>query len=121
MIIFSLIDVLTYTAISMNLEQLLDVFPQKMNVTNLNSDKKIDSNKTECLDDAIQFAYTNSDDLDQFLHNSNNMDVKDSTDILNEIQNYDPYIVMCKETMHANQIKKLITATGQQLLCTLNL
>ncbi|KAI4454775.1 hermansky-pudlak syndrome 3 protein [Holotrichia oblita] len=113
-------DVLTYTAISMNLEQLLDVFPQKMNVTSLSSDKKIDSNKTECLDDALQFTYTNSDDLDQFLRNSN-IDTKDSTDILNEIQNYDPYILMCKETMHANQIKKLITATGQQLLCTLNL
>lgn len=45
----------------------------------------------------------------------------DEDDVLNEIQNYEPYLIMCKETMHANQIKKLISATGQQLLCTLNL
>lgn len=104
----------------MQLEQLLDVFPQKMNVTNSDADKKVDSNKTQSQDDDIlEFSYI-GDDLDTFLSNSN-VDVKDGRDILNEIQNYDPYIVMCKETMHANQIKKLITATGQQLLCTLNL
>ncbi|KRT79408.1 hypothetical protein AMK59_8468 [Oryctes borbonicus] len=113
-------DVLTHAATSMHLEQLLDVFPQRMNVANLDPDKKIDSNKVETLDDALQFTYGCGDDLEQFLKNSN-VDIKDSADILNEIQNYDPYIVMCKETMHANQIKKLITATGQQLLCTLNL
>lgn len=45
----------------------------------------------------------------------------DQNEILHEIQNYEPYLIMCKETMHANQIKKLISATGQQLLCTLNL
>lgn len=44
-----------------------------------------------------------------------------SCDVLDEIQNYEPYLLMCKETMHANQIKRLISATGQQLLCTLNL
>lgn len=41
--------------------------------------------------------------------------------ILDEIYTYDLYITICRETMHANQIKKLITTTGQQLLCTLNL
>lgn len=45
----------------------------------------------------------------------------EGNEILQEIQNYEPYLIMCKETMHANQIKKLISATGQQLLCTLNL
>lgn len=118
---FVLLDVLTHVATTMNLEQLLDVFPQKMNVTNLDHDKKIDSNKAESLDDALQFdPFPTFDDLESVLKSSN-MEIKDGEQILNEIQNYEPYITICKETMHANQIKKLITATGQQLLCTLNL
>lgn len=38
-----------------------------------------------------------------------------------ESENYEPYILMCKQTAHANHIKRLITATGQKLLTTLNL
>lgn len=42
-------------------------------------------------------------------------------DIISEICCYEPYVTICRETMQANQIKKLITTTGQQLLLTLNL
>lgn len=76
-------DILTYVAQSMNLDQLLQVFPQKMNTDEGTS--------------------------------------SDNADLFNEIEDYEPYITICKETMHANQIRQLITATGQQLLCTLNL
>lgn len=48
-------------------------------------------------------------------------EANNANEILCEIQDYEPYLIMCKETMHANQIKKLISTTGQQLLCTLNL
>lgn len=71
-------DVLTHVATTMQLEELVQVFPQSLSETEEN-------------------------------------------EILQEIQNYEPYLMMCKETMHANQIKKLISTTGQQLLCTLNL
>ncbi|KAK5638906.1 hypothetical protein RI129_013201 [Pyrocoelia pectoralis] len=41
--------------------------------------------------------------------------------IKDEIYSYDTYLTICKETTQANQIKKLITTTGHQLLLTLNL
>ncbi|KAB0791054.1 hypothetical protein PPYR_02854 [Photinus pyralis] len=41
--------------------------------------------------------------------------------IRDEIYSYDTYLTICKETTQANQIKKLITTTGHQLLRTLNL
>ncbi|XP_017770886.1 PREDICTED: Hermansky-Pudlak syndrome 3 protein homolog isoform X2 [Nicrophorus vespilloides] len=88
-------DILTHVATNMNLEHLILVFPQHMNYST---------------------SYMENNELNIEEDNGEN-----STDILNEIQDYEPYITLCKETMHANQIKKLITATGQQLLCTLNL
>lgn len=84
-----LTDILTDVAQAMNLDQLLKVFPQKMN---------------------------NETDIDNC-----ELSINENTDTLNEIENYEPYITICKETMHANQIRKLTAATGQQLLCTLNL
>ncbi|CAH0548559.1 unnamed protein product [Brassicogethes aeneus] len=90
-------DILTYVASSMTLDQLIEVFPQRFSNTNLENDN--DNNK----------SHQNEDNF------------VDDLDILNEIQNYEPYVIICKETMHANQINKLITTTGQQLLCTLNL
>lgn len=80
---------MTYTATSMSLDQLVQVFPQRFSVS------ETDNRKSDFLDKDL--------------------------DILNEIQNYEPFVIICKETMHANQINKLITTTGQQLLCTLNL
>lgn len=109
-------DILTNVATTMKLEQLVQVFPQRLNTNNLPT---VISQKTkevaEESDNLNSSVSEESDamDFDKF-HFSEN-------DLLNEIQNYEPYVVICKETMHANQIKKLITATAQQLLCTLNL
>ncbi|CAG9830670.1 unnamed protein product [Diabrotica balteata] len=96
-------DILTYVASNMTLDQLVQVFPQRFSTNNQESSElspksRLSIDKSEIL--------TTDDDI---------------TDTLKEIQNYEPYIVICKETMHANQINKLITTTGQQLLCTLNL
>ncbi|XP_056637368.1 uncharacterized protein LOC130445640 isoform X1 [Diorhabda sublineata] len=92
-------DILTYAASNMTLDQLVLVFPQRFSTSNQEPNQKASSDlyKTEIV--------TSDEDVD----------------ILKEIQNYEPYLVICKETMHANQIHKLITTTGQQLLCTLNL
>lgn len=86
-------DVLTHAATTMKLEQLLQVFPQSLSEGGRATEEKSSEGEAE----------------------------NQSYGVLSEIQNYEPYLVMCKETMHANQIKKLISATGQQLLCTLNL
>lgn len=80
----------------MTLDQLIQVFPQRF------STGEADNKNSDSYDNDLLF-------LDKEL------------DILNEIQNYEPFVIICKETMHANQINKLITTTGQQLLCTLNL
>ncbi|KAJ8917277.1 hypothetical protein NQ315_002294 [Exocentrus adspersus] len=88
-------DILTYVASSMTLDQLVQVFPQRFSQESGGSDTALGDTVVD---------YTEND-----------------LDILKEIQNYEPYVVICKETMHANQINKLITTTGQQLLCTLNL
>ncbi|XP_065167209.1 BLOC-2 complex member HPS3 [Atheta coriaria] len=98
-------DILTHVAMTMNLESLINVFPQHMDYS---TSYILES------DDGIPKASSGLEMGDNDVEGEN-------VDILNEIQNYDPYITLCKETMHANQIKKLITATGQQLLCTLNL
>lgn len=95
------VDVLTYLATALHLEYFVQVLPLRNNRYMQNSDPE-NSN--------IDYSNFN-------LSNSENCD----NDILNEIFCYDTYITVCKETMHANQIKKLITTTGQQLLCTLNL
>ncbi|CAG9861597.1 unnamed protein product [Phyllotreta striolata] len=85
-------DILTYVASNMPLDQLAQVFPQRFSVKRQESGEKSESG---CSDEEL--------------------------DVLREIQNYDQYVTICKETMHANQISKLITTTGQQLLCSLNL
>lgn len=79
----------------MDLEQLFRIFPQKLK----------DENDSIC-DTQHEYKTEETDKI--------------NTDILNEIQNYEPYIVICKDTMHANQIKKLIITTSQQILCTFN-
>lgn len=96
-------DILTDVAQSMNLDQLLKVFPQKMTNEIVNNTEACDNDENVIK----EFANLKTND--------NNID------ILNEIENYERYITICKETMHANQIRKLTSATGQQLLCTLNL
>lgn len=85
----------------MTLEQLIQVFPQRFSTT-LNEN----SNKDDVSDNLKHFDYLDKD--------------KDM-DLLNEIQNYEPYVTICKETMHANQIKELISMTARQLLITLEL
>ncbi|KAJ8982041.1 hypothetical protein NQ317_001735 [Molorchus minor] len=102
-----LCNILTYVASSMTLDHLLQVFPQRFSTVNENLNRDNYNDNISSLKDDYgknKFNYTDND-----------------LDILKEIQNYEPYIVICKETMHANQINKLITTTGQQLLCTLNL
>lgn len=84
----------------MTLEQLIQVFPQRFSTTsNENS-----NNKEDVSDNLKTFDYSDKD-----------------LDLLNEIQNYEPYVIICKETMHANQIKELISVTARQLLITLEL
>lgn len=109
-VFFFVVDILTHAAQSMNLDQLIQVFPQRMNNDATNTAKTAEKLHKNNLPPPGGSA--DSPDSDSSSEN---------IDILNEIQNYDPYITICKETMHANQIRKLITATGQQLLCTLNL
>ncbi|KAK4878889.1 hypothetical protein RN001_011395 [Aquatica leii] len=53
--------------------------------------------------------------------NTVNEVIENNKSIIEEMYTYDTYLKVCKETMQANQIKKLITTTGHQLLCTLNL
>lgn len=107
MLSFLRLDILTHVATSMRLEQLVQVFPQRLNTTSLQSLSSSDN--LWCLKQASSDKVTPEENLSN-----------DSTDLLNEIQNYEPFLVICKETMHANQIRKLITTTAQQLLCTLN-
>lgn len=83
----------------MTLEQLIQVFPQRFSTTN-----EISNNKEDVPDNLKRFEYSDKD-----------------ADLLNEIQNYEPYVTICKETMHANQIKELISVTARQLLITLDL
>ncbi|RZC40531.1 Hermansky-Pudlak syndrome 3 protein -like protein [Asbolus verrucosus] len=98
--VFRIVDILTHVATSMTLDQLVQVFPQRFSTSNVDSDNR-----------NAELGYVDNDL--GYLENE--------LDILNEIQNYEPFVTICKETMHANQINKLITTTGQQLLCTLNL
>ncbi|XP_064214386.1 BLOC-2 complex member HPS3 isoform X2 [Tribolium castaneum] len=88
-------DILTHVATSMTLDQLVQVFPQRISTSDS------DNRNSEL---GYDLGY-----------------LENELDVLNEIQNYEPFVIICKETMHANQINKLITTTGQQLLCTLNL
>ena len=102
-IIFAQIpDILTHVATSMTLDQLVQVFPQRFST----------SAAADCDNKAAELNYVGGNDLGY---------IENELDILNEIQNYEPFVIICKETMHANQINKLINTTGQQLLCTLNL
>ncbi|XP_063922297.1 uncharacterized protein LOC135136807 [Zophobas morio] len=95
-------DILTHVATSMTLDQLVQVFPQRFST----------SAAADCDNKAAELNYVGGNDLGY---------IENELDILNEIQNYEPFVIICKETMHANQINKLINTTGQQLLCTLNL
>lgn len=104
-------DVLSHVAQSMNLDELTQVFPQRISTSNvlIENKEKHESHNDQSFDpmkplDNSALTYTDRD-----------------LDILNEIQNYEPYVLICKETMHANQINKLIKTSGQQLLCTLSL
>lgn len=84
----------------MTLEQLIQVFPQRFSTVSNDSA----NNKEESSDNMKNFDYPDND-----------------MELLNEIQNYEPYVTICKETMHANQIKELISVTARQLLITLDL
>lgn len=84
----------------MTLEQLIQVFPQRFSTVSNEST----NNKEEFSENMKHFDYSDND-----------------MDLLNEIQNYEPYVTICKETMHANQIKELISVTARQLLITLDL
>lgn len=114
-IIYFFKDILTHIATSITLDQLVQVFPQRLSVSSLSNADTLDNSwimqasnePNSVFDDAER-----PDKKDCFLN--------ENVDILNEIQNYEPYVVICKETMHANQIRKLITTTAQQLLHTLN-
>nr|XP_023016560.1 uncharacterized protein LOC111505899 [Leptinotarsa decemlineata] len=95
-------DILTYVASNMTLDQLVQVFPQRFSVNNQDNTSDI------------------SLPIDRHITTETTC-TEDDLDLLKEIQNYEPYVIICKETMHANQINKLIITTGQQLLCSLNL
>ncbi|KAF5284703.1 hypothetical protein FQR65_LT13439 [Abscondita terminalis] len=84
-------DVLTHLATSMHIENFQQVLPQRTGNGTIKNDYSV------------------------------NEIVENNKNIIEEMYTYDTYLTMCKETMQANQIKKLITTTGHQLLCTLNL
>ncbi|KAL1501585.1 hypothetical protein ABEB36_006883 [Hypothenemus hampei] len=89
-------DILTHAASSFTPEQLNEVFPQRF--THIKKKLEIDG---LILKETINIA---SDE-----------------DILAEIQNYEPYMDMCKSNQRANEINKMLTNKAQQLLNTLNL
>lgn len=91
----------------MTLDQLIQVFPQRFSTTNMETNNK----------DATEKPPLSIENLEK----KDGWRTENNLDILKEIQNYEPYIIICRETMHANQINRLITTTGQQLLCSLNL
>lgn len=103
-------DVLSQVARNMTLEELVQVFPQRINTNVLHL------NDEESNED----GYVNSNVKDTSKIENGMVYTDQELDILNEIQDYEPYIVICRETMNANQMRKLIVATSQQLLRTLN-
>ncbi|XP_044762835.1 uncharacterized protein LOC123319874 isoform X2 [Coccinella septempunctata] len=105
-------DVLSQVARGMNLEELVQVFPQRINTNGLHY------NNEESNDGGVNGTNRFGKDVDSF--ESGMVYTDRELDILNEIQDYEPYIVICRETMNANQMRKLIIATSQQLLRTLN-
>lgn len=106
-----------HIASTLNLDQLLDVFPQKMKSDTTNDKQKKPNGGFPTADgDKEESKATNVPTSDG---PKTNNDVSD--DILSDIENYEPYIQICKEIMHANQIRKLIITTSQQLLTTLKL
>uniref|UniRef100_A0AAR5Q491 CNH domain-containing protein n=1 Tax=Dendroctonus ponderosae TaxID=77166 RepID=A0AAR5Q491_DENPD len=97
-------DVLTFAASSYTVDQLQLIFPQRFSQSKsgefgLNGDKP-------CRLDAI------------FLPED---PANEDADILSEIQDYEPYIAMCKGNQRANDINKMLTNKAYQLLNTLNL
>ncbi|XP_060533460.1 uncharacterized protein LOC132706255 isoform X2 [Cylas formicarius] len=94
-------DILTCAASTFPVDQLQQVFPQQFSVSDTDSQNVRRGNVD---------AETNG-----------HLDRDDDFDLVNEIHNYEPYIAMCKDAMHANNINKVLKSKAQQLLCTLNL
>lgn len=92
---FFRLDVLTHLATTLPLQRFLMVLPPKS-----------DSGSA-------------SDDVDSSIDDNEN--VEHAVADCPESEDYEPYILICKQTAHANHIKRLITGTGQKLLTTLNL
>lgn len=98
----------------MPIQRFLNILPQKP-----------DSDITE-----IKSNEHDPDSVNNFAKNNNAVtndgklseeQFKKIIDESDEIDNFEPYILICKQTAHANHIKRLIVATGQKLLTTLNL
>ncbi|XP_066255602.1 uncharacterized protein [Euwallacea similis] len=108
-------DILTHAAASFTLDQLRLIFPQRFS-----------QSKSTDFDSWQDDSYTSSDAKKSqtdavILREEIEINSDDISEILNEIQNYEPYISMCKSNQQANEINKMLTNKAQQLLNTLSL
>ncbi|CAG9770856.1 unnamed protein product [Ceutorhynchus assimilis] len=102
-------DILTHAASSFTLDQLKLIFPQRFSQsisTDFNTNQDTNTIKKCQIDGAVI---------------QEDIQIRNDDEIFNEIQNYDPYIIMCKNNQRANEINKMLTDKAQQLLNTLNL
>lgn len=109
-------DILTHAASSFTLDQLKLIFPQRFSrseSTDFDQDQFDASDRRDSYDKKCQ--------IDGILIQENIEISNDDVEILNEIQNYEPYINMCRSNQRANEINKMLTNKAQQLLNTLNL
>ncbi|XP_050299811.1 uncharacterized protein LOC126738492 [Anthonomus grandis grandis] len=111
-------DVLTHASSTFSLDQLKLIFPQRFSQS--------ESTDFESCQDLL-LNCSNGDSYDKRcqidgLFTEEDIEISnDDSEILNEIQDYDQYINMCKNNQRANEINKMLTDKAQQLLNTLNL
>lgn len=121
----------------MPLQRFLLILPQKVGThssENKDGDNSTNDSQDMSRDATLKNESANQIDADVFGKNNNSLTGKEQVNFGEEqfkiisddedfydIDNYEPYILICKQTAHANHIKRLIVATGQKLLTTLNL
>ncbi|XP_076256729.1 uncharacterized protein LOC143194058 [Rhynchophorus ferrugineus] len=110
-------DILTHAASTFTLDQLQMIFPQKFS-------KSQSADFDTCQIDTEIYKLQKSEktyQIEGVMMEENIEITNDDCEILNEIQNYEPYITMCKSNQKANDVNKMLTSKAQQLLNTLNL
>ncbi|XP_030747037.1 uncharacterized protein LOC115875658 [Sitophilus oryzae] len=112
-------DILTHAASSFTLDQLQLMFPQRFSKSQSTEFDSYYCQKTTTKD--IIYECGKKCEIDGVLIQEDVEVTNEDCAILNEIQNYDPYISMCKNNQKANEVNKMLTSKAQQLLNTLNL